>query len=43
MHMGKLWSLGLVGWLAVSVGAAAQAGEHRGPTGGAQVSHDLKV
>ena len=43
MRIGRLWSLGLAGLFAVSVAAGAQAGEHRGPTGGAQVSHDLKV
>jgi len=43
MRIGKLWSVGLTGLLAVSVAAGAQGGEHRGPTGGAQVSHDLRV
>ena len=44
MRIGKLWSVGLAGLLAVNGAALAQgSGVHRGPTGGPQVSHDLQV
>ena len=37
MRIGKLWSVGLVGFLAAGMIAVAQnGGEHRGPSGGAQ-------
>jgi competence protein ComEC len=43
MRIRAVWSAGLAGLVAVSVAAWAQGGEHRGPTGGPQVNHDLKV
>jgi competence protein ComEC len=43
MRLGTIWSAGLVVLMALGAVARGQNGEHRGPTGGPQRSHDLQV